>query len=423
MVLAAPVSSCKDGGSKPLLEDASFGRRVFRPPPTDEVRAVPPHNIHGAGVGPYELSASFQKTLSLLPNGPRVERFESEGLFDYRLMRTDNDALLLGVGRRNLLTFISVLDPDIARTESGIGVGARVAELIASLGAVRTPEHTVSDPRIVTFTSLPDTRFVVEKGTVVAAVVMGPAHAAEKTQMGNVREPEASGESGEVEAAAPDEVVEEPPEDDCFSQGFRDRKADILRLADFGLRSTALLWTCLEDAPGEAVVRSGEWLKIIDSPGPDAPLRLLAKVRVPGLMFAAALNTGGPRPELYAVSSEVDSKARDIVVTRFKVGNGRILPVWSRSAFKLKRSAASWLGAKLGETDFLVELRGRDRLVEVGGFFVQRSGGKLRNIVPVNTVELVDGRPARKPLETPAADAGTDLPDAGALKNAPIPAP
>lgn len=386
---------------------------------------MPPHNIHGAGVGPYELSASFQKTLSLLPNGPRVERFESEGLFDYRLMRTDNDALLLGVGRRNLVTFISVLDPDIARTESGIGVGARVAELIASLGAVRTPEHTVSDPRIVTFTSLPDTRFVVEKGTVVAAVVMGPAHAAEKTQMGNVRDPEEPGEAGEVEVAVPDEVVEEPPENDCISKGFRDRKAEILRLADFGLRSTALLWTCLEDASGEAVVRSGEWLKIIDSPGPgpDAPLRMLAKVRVPGLMFAAALNTGGPNPELYAVSSKVDSKARDIVVTRFKVGNARILPVWSRSAFKLKVSAASWLGAKLGETDFLVELRGRDRLVEVGGFFVQRSGGKLRNIVPVNTVELVDGRPARKPLETPAADAGPEMMDAGAPKTAPIPVP
>ncbi len=376
---------------------------------------MPPHNIHGAGVGPYELSASFQKTLALLPNGPRVERFESEGLFDYRLMRTDNDALLLGVGRRNLVTFISVLDPDIARTESGIGVGAGVEELIGALGAVRTVEGTGSDPRIVTYTALPGTRFVVEKGTVVAAVVMeAPSEPAK---------PEGEIAADTDPALVPKDAPKDSPKGDCERQKFRDRKAEVLRLAGFGRKSTSLLWTCLGDGSGEVVVRSGEWLKVIDSPGVDAPLRMVAKLRVPGLKFAAALKTGAPRSELYTVSSKRDSKVHDVVVTRYKVGNARILPVWSRSAFKLKSSAASWLGTRLDDTDFLVEVRGRDRLVEVGGFFVQRSGGKLRNVVPVNTVELVDGRSERKVVETPQPEAASDLSDAGPKKSAPLPAP
>ena len=203
---------------------------------------MPPHNIHGAGVGPYELSASFQKTLALLPNGPRVERFESDTLFDYRLMRTDNDALLLGVGRRNLVTFISVLDPDIARTESGIGVGAGVTELIGALGAVRTPEGTGRDPRIVTFTALPDTRFIVEESTVVAAVVMGPNDANKKRPQGDLPE------------VAQDEVADSR----CGSQALRERKSEILRVANLGAAPASMTWTCLADESGEVVVRSGE---------------------------------------------------------------------------------------------------------------------------------------------------------------------
>lgn len=405
---SALLSACKDGGSKPILEDASFARRVFRPPPTDEVRAVPPHNIHGTGVGPYELSASFQKTLALLPNGPRVERFESDSLFDYRLMRTDNDALLLGVGRRNLVTFISVLDPDIARTESGIGVGAGVMELVGALGVVRIPEGTGRDPRIVTFTALPDTRFIVEESTVVAAVVMGPSDSNKKR------------EQGEVTEEGPDEVADSS----CGSQALRERKSEILRVAGFGSEPTSMIWTCLTDASGEVVVRSGEFLKIIDSPSPEAPLRVVAKGRVPGLDFVAALKTGGDRAELYGVATKQDSIARDVVVTRFKVGSGRILPVWSRSAFKLNASAANWLGTKLDQTDFLVELRARDRLVQVGGIFVQRVGGKLRNVVPLNTVELVDGREGRKAVpDSEAPGQGAEASDAGPSKSSPTPAP
>lgn len=340
---------------------------------------MPPHNIHTTGVGPYELSASFQTTLALLPNGPRVERFEADGLFDYRLMRTDNDALVLGVGRRNRVAFISVLDPDIARTESGIGVGAGVEELVGTLGAVRTPKGTGRDSRIVTFTALPDTRFIVEGGKVVAAVVMPPR--------------------GDDDADADKKGA--PIDEGCRVQALQEREPEVLAAAGFGSAPTSILWTCLGSDLGEAVVRSGDSIKIVGSQGPSAPMRVWTETQVPGLDFVAALDTGDERRELYSVSHKHNSKSRQVVVTRYKVAGGRILPVWTRYPFKLKASSASWLGAKVQATDFLVELRGLDRIVQVGGIYVQRDKGILRNVVPVNTIELLDGRSSRKP---PSAD-------------------
>lgn len=409
--LPAGMGACKDSGSKPILEDASFVRRVFRRPPAGEVRAVPPHNIHSKGVGPYELSASFQKTLALLPNGPRVERFESDGLFDYRLMRTDNDALLLGVGRENRVTFISVLDPDIARTESGIGVGAGVDELIGALGGVLVPAGTGRDPRIVTFTALPQTRFIVEGGTVVAALVTESAGAATSSSSVPAESVPSPEKPTTVDVPAAVKAYK------CNSLTLRDRKSEILALADFGSDATSLVWTCLSGETGEVVVRSGEWLKLIGSQGPGAPLRLIAKAQLPGLSFATALSTGGERTELYTVSNREGSESRALVVTRFRVSGARLVAVWTKTAFELEASAATWLGAKLAATDFLVEVRGGERLLKVSGIFVQREGGVLRNVVPMNTVEMVVSSPERKP--PPAGDPKSPVFDAGPAKSRP----
>ena len=272
--------ACKGDGSKALIEDdASFGRRVFRAPPTGEVRALPPHNIHRNGVGPYELSASFQTALALLPNGPQVELLRADGLFDYRLMRADNDALVLGVDRHNHVAFISVLDPDIARTESGVGVGAGVAELVGALGDVRPVEVSAHgagrDKSIVTFSALPNIRFVVEDAKVVAAVVL---------------------------PAQPDEESQEPGDNDCQVGSLREREEEVLEVAEFGDKPTSIHWACLNSDLGEAVVHSELSIKVIGMDSAGGPLKLVAKARVPGLDFVAILDTGAERPELYSVS-------------------------------------------------------------------------------------------------------------------------
>ncbi len=359
----------KDTKKSPdLLDDASFGPRVFNPPPSDPVRAVPPHNIHSGGVGPYELSASLQSTLALLPNGPRVELFEAKGLFDYRLMRSDGDALLLGVGRRGGVAFISVLDPDIARTESGVGVGAGVKELTGALGMLKAPRNQGRDARIITFTALPNTRFIVEDGKVVAAVL---------TAEGST-EPEAE--------STPCDVAKLGGQDTLLTLA--------MGLAAQGPASAST--ACLVSAQPGVILRHGDLIAwgALDAQG---ELRVQPSTPVAGLRFVTTLQTGGVHPALYSVSERRSAKLREVIVTRYQLVGGRFVADWSRVAFSLEAKTASWIGARLQTADFLVELTGHDSFITVGGIYMERNGGLLRHVVPVKPIELRAGNPIPKP--------------------------
>ncbi len=397
MVFAGcPQNKANDDGQ--LLEDASFGRRVFRPPPSDPVRAVPPHNIHRHGVGPYELSASLQTTLALLPNGPRVELFEAEGLFDYRLMRSDGDALLLGVGRRGGVAFISVLDPDIARTESGVGVGAGVQELIGALGALKAPPNHGRDSRIITFTALPDTRFIVEKGRVVAAVVMPPTTAEENP------EPQPPGDPP---------VTETGPT--CSASALEERRSEFVsfaKSAKFAPKSqgpTAVHFACPTSERGGALLRRGNAIGWAVVEPQSQEIRLVAQTTVPNLSFVTTLNTGAARPEIYAVSERRSLQLREVVIARLTLGGGKLTSSWNRVAFSMEAKTASWIGAQMQTADFLVEISGRPGAVAVGGIYMERDRGSLRHVVPVNRVELpvTQETPRKVSTESAGKDAGT----------------
>ncbi|MCP4444839.1 MAG: hypothetical protein GY811_05770 [Myxococcales bacterium] len=405
MVLAAGLLvSCSSkeggGGNGGLLEDASFGRRVFRPPPLDPVRAVPPHNIHRNGVGPYELAASLQETHALLPSGSRgVELFEADGLFDYRLMRTEGDALLVGVGRRGGVAFISVLDPDIARTESGVGVGAGLQELIGALGALKAPENQGRDSRIITFTALPDTRFIVEKGKVVAAVVMPsiPTNVVAS-----------DGETGVAETS-------------CKAAELDARRGDFLALAKSpklgtaGSRAVSVHFACPTSDRGGALLRNGDSIGWAVLDGQSGEPRLVASTSIPNLSFLDSLDTGAAREEIYAVSERRTVQLREVVVTRLTLSGGRFSSTWNRVAFALEAKTASWIGARMQTADFLVEMTGRDGAVAVGGIYMERKQGALRHVVPVMQIELPVARKSALPVQR--LDGGSVSPgprDAGA---------
>lgn len=416
LLAGCPQNKGRDKGGQ-LLEDASFGPRKFRPPPLDPVRAVPPHNIHRRGVGPYELSASLQTTLALLPNGPRVELFEAEGLFDYRLMRSDGDALLLGVGRRGGVAFISVLDPDIARTESGIGVGAGVQELIGALGALKAPLNQGRDARIITFTALPDTRFIVEKGHVVAAVVMPP------TSESGVPDNDGS------PVAEPDE---EATGQACDVTALKERRSEFIafaksaKFAADAKGATAVHFGCPVSERAGAVLRRGDWVgwAIVDPQSQE--IRLVAQTLVPGLRFVTTLDTGAARPDIFAVSERRSLKLRQVVITRLALSGNKLTDAWNRVAFSMEATTASWIGAQLQTADFLVEMSGLPGAVAVSGIYLERNRGALRHVVPVNRIELpvVRETPRKMPPEASSKDAGTPRiakPDAG--PSAAIPPP
>lgn len=348
---------------------------------------MPPHNIHATGVGPYELAARLQETLALLPSDQRrVELFKVAGLFDYRLLRTDGDALVIGVGRRTGVDFISVLDPDIARTESGVGVGAAFQELVATLGAEKVPKGVVRDARLVTFESLPNTRFIVERGKALAAVIASP--------------PEVRPDDPAVlESEGKD------PDAGCRAQRLLERRDELEAIAKLGPAASVSVG-CLVSEGGEAVVSAGDMIRVIAA-DVTGRLRVIASRKVPGLDFVALLEQSAERSDLYVVAQRLTLEDREVVVSRFRLNSGRLQNEWERIAFRLKATAAAWIGAEIRRAHFMIELRGTESAIEIGGIFVVKDRKGLRNVVPLKTIELPTGRSPRKArTEAITPDAG-----------------
>ncbi len=396
---------CCESTTEPRAVDTGVRRRVFRPPPKGEVRAIPPHNIHSKGVGPYELGASFQTTLALLPHGPRVELYKAKGLFDYRLMRAEADALVIGVGRRGGVAFVSVLDPDIAKTESGVGVGAGVSELVGALGEIQPPTSGGRDARIISFAALPNARFIVNSEKVVAALILPPTEKTDESSKG--------GKGGEGSKKAPS-VAEAKPV--CLASELQVRRAEIVATAR--LRESdvdEMLFVCMLSNDGEAVVTAGEQVVIV-SKALSGGLRRVGATNIPGLDFVAVLDMDRERPQLFSISQRRTRDLREVLVAHYPLNNGKLSVGWTGTAYSLRAEEASWIGSNWRSAEFLIELGAGNGGVVVGGIYMQGQGGVLRHVVPVTPITLpveYPDSPMKKPSSSTAGiDAGRV--DAGA---------
>ena len=124
------------------------------------IRAHPPHAIRRDSVGPFGLGMPLSDVSKSLPEGPHVEILQLPRLANWRVVRAEGGRLVIGADARNQVSYISVLSADVARTSSGIGVGATVAELTEALGPLRPDRTLVRDRAVVEVESLPGVRFV-----------------------------------------------------------------------------------------------------------------------------------------------------------------------------------------------------------------------------------------------------------------------
>ena len=375
------LAACSDRGRPELSDDGGLRPRVFRPPPS-RVRAVPPHNIHADGIGPYKLGASLGDILNLLPHGPRVELFRLASLADYSLVRSENGALLVGVRRNAGVTFVAAIEPVVARTEGGAEVGTRVAKLVEELGPSPADHNAVRDRRLVRAAGLPEALFWVEGGVVAAVVVDRVA-----TRSKQEKPPEGVADGGVSITCGPvDKAVE----------------SDLLAAARLGT-SAFVRTSCSGGEIRAAVVAWGDrWVWLAVNKG---KVRRVTSGAIAGLVLAAPALVDDATV-LVTVDERRSSGKLRVGLEVFRPEK-QLVSIERSSLYELSNDNMRLAGGTVANAAIAVEVEIAEQVLIARGLYAhRRASGQLQVIAPLvpRRVELKNRgrRPAR-----PAADAGT----------------
>lgn len=355
-VLAGIAACSGDDRSAAQVERRDTAPAVRRiEPPNNLVRLLPPYVITSTEVGPYKLKQKIATLLDKLPSGPRMERFEIPGVLHTSLMRAEDGTVLIGGEPQATTNFVVVINnSDIARTESGVHVGARRAAL-DKLGAVLDDPDHAFDPRVLVPQTMRNARFVLDDDRVSAIVILGDAPAA--------REP------------SPDTAPCPRP------------------------KSTETMFgACM--AGGGRLVEVGREEVLVHSPDSDKPI----PTKITNLMFAVALrNPIDGRDEIVAITRSDDSQQRtwSIVAFRFD-GVRRVTVVDPLPLYSITSAQTRWIGADLRDIDLHLELSSRADGIEVGGLLTTRGANeKIRDVIAISPVTV-----ARRHQRSPPGEVG-----------------
>ncbi len=361
LLLLAVLAACSEHKKPEPKQEPERHRRMIEPP-TRGVRAFPPHAIRPDGVGPYKLGATVATLLDQLPSGPRIAQFTLPGVIQRDIVRAEDDAIVIGAEPQGKATFVGVVRPEIARTESGIHVGSTRAELEQALGKPLDDPDRAQDPHITIPASFKNARILLDNADRIVAFVV-------------------SAEPERVKDASADSACTRPPGD----------------------RETHTFGICLS-AAGERVRYDGEEVAVLPREG-DKPI---AGRRIPGLVFAAPLrNPSDGRDDLVVVTRTEDEQTKAWSVAAYRLHEGKLVPwIEPREAYRLTDANARWIGADVGDVDMYLEIASRSDSLEVGGLLTTRDDGKIRDIVVISPpVSVPRNRP--RPVSHDPIDAGT----------------
>lgn len=354
----ATACSDRDRAPPPAARVPQPPRRVIEPP-AGMVRPLPPHAIRADGVGPYKLGDRVTALLQQLPSGPRIVRFEIPGIVRTSLIRAEDDTVL--IGGETMAAFVAVTGREVARTESGVHVGATLAEVERVAGSIVEDLDRARDPRLVVPGDLRNLRLVLANDRVIAIVVTG-------------------------EAAAP----RPGPEPVCERPATKP-----------GIAFTACL--------GPLTVTTGELIEIA---GDDLVVRAadgvarLAALRIPDLVFARPLrNVVDGRDEIVAITSPPDAEKRRWALSLYRLEGTRFTKVIDGDPlYELASAQTRWIGAELRDVDLYLEVSSRSDGIEVGGLLTTRSSGTIRNVAVISPVTV--NRRQGKAAPGESSDAG-----------------
>lgn len=363
LILAALVAAagCGDDRAKATVraEPQQPPRRVIAPP-TGTVRSLPPHAIRADGVGPYRLGEKVSAVMSQLPSGPRIARLEIPGVVRTSVISAEDGAVLIGGETTSTATFVAVVGAEVARTDSNVHVGSTREELERTAGPLVEDLEHARDPRLVVPAAPRNARIVLEGDRIAAIVVVTPDRAPVK--------------------------LGPQPDAECRRPAGSGRKQ---------------IGACLSGT-GEVIDLEDEELVV----HPADSERVLASLRVPGLVFAAPIRSpGDPRDELVVVARLDDSQRRTWTVAAYRLeGKGLVRTVDPEVVYELSSAQSRWIGAELRDVELYLELASRPDAIEVGGLLTARASDRVRDVA-LASPKVVTRRHHKPPGD--AQDAGT----------------
>jgi hypothetical protein len=362
-VLAVAACEREPNVGKEPTPEIERARRVIEPP-VGIVRPLPPHLISAAGVGPYRLGDRLSDLLQQLPSGPRIAMFEIPGVLHRSLIRAEEgDSVRIGGEPNGTASSVAVLDPQVARTESGIHVGSTRSELAAA-GPLLDELGRAHDPRMVIPANPRGARMLFEdpRQALIAAIVL----------------------TTEAPQVAP--VANQPA---CS----RPRPTDVA----FG--------ACFLGTTGEHVEVDGNYITIRVAESD----KVISKLEIPtDVVFAAPLRVEG-RDELVIVTRRDEPQTRTWSLLAYRFEGGKLIKTADERLYTLSATNARWIGVELEEIDLYLELAaGRDSF-EVGGLLTTKAEhadaqAPWRDVVVISRVPVPrrHEKPSKSPV--PAAD-------------------
>ena len=94
-------------------------------------------------------ASGSSSVLDQLPSGPRIALFEIPGVLHRSLIRAEDDTLLIGGEPASTVTFVAVVGPEVARTESGHPGRLDARRARARARAAGRRADRAHDPRLV----------------------------------------------------------------------------------------------------------------------------------------------------------------------------------------------------------------------------------------------------------------------------------
>lgn len=350
--LALCQLNCSDNAPTPAPVVAS-SRPRRTPPPAGVVRALPPHAIRGDGVGPYLLGESLATQLDELPSGPRLTLLDIPGVVHFNVIRAEQGSVLVGGDPLGPTAYVAVVAADVARTESGLAVGATRSQVETKVHMVGPEFGLVRDPRISIPVGAPGMRLVFDRDDILRGLVVLRSTLSEPTVATNPAL--GSGASKNVVPGL------------CLSRSGVAATANPRSPADSECPVTS-----------DTVKVSGEDVVVRTSDSTRPPVA----VRFRGLVWAAVLEIE-QRETLVVISRQDTSSKKTWTLSALRVEQGKLLRLLDQTLYVVTAENARWIGAELAGVDVVLEVAAQGDSLHVGGLLIAATGTRFRDLVPL----------------------------------------